>query len=487
MNKSAAETPHLVVSITAHTERGISCLLVQLEPKEREISRSTGLRLAMVLDRSGSMAGEKLEKIKIASAKLIRSLGAIDRVGVVMYDDRVDVLCPLVEPSQGLARMVEAIQSGRTTNLYGGWIAGAKLVGKGGRVVLLSDGLANVGRWTSAEDLARHAECSYREFMVTTSTIGVGADYDEALMAGMASAGGGSHYFAHTADDVMEAFSRERFSMGAIAIRHCELALEGTKVPVGHLWMGERISRILPITVLQGVTLVVQYRTAENDQLQTLEVPLPEAFAYSDDAAVEYQLQRVADLQAEMLSVRSSSAARRLRERARALLLELLNHRLADDRRMVAVRAELERAIERLHELEVQYDEVRASVHRKRAMQFDMTLRYPARAYSAFDEDAPTVGVLYESVMARDPHGLPDTLDPSLLAPVPVEQWLAWGAIPVRRHGNGALVVAMPDPRNGFLLAEIANAVGSRVEALRHPVSAQAITQKLVALQNSGA
>ncbi|GMV35734.1 MAG: hypothetical protein AMXMBFR61_02420 [Fimbriimonadales bacterium] len=483
MNKSSAETAHLSVSVTAHSEHGLSCLMVQLEPKDREMERTPDLRVVLVLDRSGSMAGDKLEKCKIAAGRLIRSLGTEDRVGVVTYDNRVDVLCPLVPPSSGLARMVESIQSGGSTNLYGGWVAGAKLLEGGGRVILLSDGLANVGRWTSAEDLSRHAECSYREFMVTTSTIGVGSDYDEALMAGMARAGGGSHYFAHTADDVMKAFSRERFSMGAAAVQHCELRLGDTLVPVGHLWMGERISRILPITDLGGATLIVRYRTVEDEQVVQVEVPLPRAFAYSDEAAVEYQLQRVADLQAEMLAVRSPRAARELRERARALLLDLLNHRLADEERMVAVRAELERAIERLHELEVDYDEVRASVHRKRAMQFSDAFRAPAKAYSTFDEDAATVDAFYCLAMQPDPRGLPDDLDPSLLAPVPVTQWLAWKAMPVRRRRSGALLVAMPNPRDGFLIAEIAGALGSRVEAWRHPVSEQEITRRLLALQ----
>ena len=482
MNKSSAGTPYLSVSVTAHSERGISCLLVQLLPKEREMHRTPELRLALVLDRSGSMMGEKLEKCKIATVKLIRSLCPDDRIGVVTYDDRVDVLCPLVGPSHGLARLVESVVSGGSTNLYGGWIAGAKLAGKGGRVILLSDGLANVGRWTAAEDLARHAECSYREFMVTTSTIGVGSDYDEALMAAMARAGGGSHYFAHTADDVVEAFSRERFSMGAVAVRYCELRLGETSVPVGHLWMGERISRILPITDLRAGALLVQYRTEDGDQVESLEVPLPEEFAYDDDAAVEHQLQRVGDLQVEMLSVHSRGAARGLLERARALLLELLNHRLADEERMVAVRAELERSIERLRELESEYDEVRASVHRKRAMQFSDTLRAPGKAFSSFEQDAGHLDFLARSSMVADPRGLPDEVDPSLLGSVPLAQWLAWRAMPVRRVRSGALLVAMPNPRDGFLLAEIAGAIGSRVEAWRHPVSEQEINAKLLAV-----
>ena len=83
------------------------------------------------------MAGDKLKIAKRAAAQFVRTLAPEDRVGVVAYDHDVDVVSPLSPPNEETARRIERIVHRGNTSLYEGWVAGARLVGRGGRVILL--------------------------------------------------------------------------------------------------------------------------------------------------------------------------------------------------------------------------------------------------------------------------------------------------------------------------------------------------------------
>jgi Ca-activated chloride channel homolog len=173
------------------------------------------LNISVVLDRSGSMSGPKLAAARDAAAMLVRRLHPNDTVSVVAYDDEVTTVA---EPATGdtqasLPQQVQAIQAGGSTNLSGGWLRGRELVARvkreGGvnRVLLLTDGLANVG--ITAPDqllgLCRTA-CGAG---ITTTTIGFGADYDEKLLRGMADAGGANTWYIERPDQAADVFAEE--------------------------------------------------------------------------------------------------------------------------------------------------------------------------------------------------------------------------------------------------------------------------------------
>lgn len=104
------------------------------------------LNLALVLDRSGSMSGHKLDYAKEAAVYAVNNLLAEDRVAVVTYDHAVQVLVPSTPATErmAIAERIRGIRPGGSTALHAGWLEGATQVatfqeaGRLNRVVLLS-------------------------------------------------------------------------------------------------------------------------------------------------------------------------------------------------------------------------------------------------------------------------------------------------------------------------------------------------------------
>lgn len=176
-------------------------------PRRRE---RRPLDIAIVIDRSGSMAGPKIRLACQAARRAVETLGPQDSVALVTYDSEVTRLVPGARldaaQRQRLLEAIDGITPGGSTNLSGGWLTGCEEVGRlareeaVARVLLLSDGLANRGI-RDRDELAHHAG-ELRARGVVTSCIGIGHDFDERLLEGMARAGGGNFYYLEHAEQI---------------------------------------------------------------------------------------------------------------------------------------------------------------------------------------------------------------------------------------------------------------------------------------------
>jgi Mg-chelatase subunit ChlD len=477
VNQQISTNSDVSVTLIAHQDGNQKLLMARVVAAKTEKLETQPVEIALVIDRSGSMSGNKLVIVKQACARLIRALSPKDRVAVVMYDNHVEIISALTIPSRALAATVERLEPGGNTNLYGGWLQGAKLLNPGGRIILLSDGLANSGQYTDAISLAHQASFTREKFQKMTSTIGVGSDYDEALMAGMAQQGGGSHYFAHNTDAIMRAFSEEQFSIDQMVLTEVRLLCNGREHWIGNLWGGEIKTTVIPNASLTG-DAILQYNVRATGRTGTLPLLLPDEFGQDDEVTLEYLIQQVTKLESEMVQVRSRETARLMHERLRGVVLKLMNHPLSDKEKGQAVINSANGSLERLNHLAHTYDERDAMLHRKRSMQKHHNLSQRAKAYSSFDDGEDNPDVLFQMSRMAVPGDETITPDPHGLRLAPIEQWVRWKAVPVEVRTHG-VKIALLNPKDGFLIREMERDLGLPVEPIYHFFSKDQIRQAL--------
>lgn len=200
----AGSTERAVVKI------GLDCLKLPSRGSRPPVN------LSLVIDRSGSMGGDKIAKAREAALELVRRLGPDDIVSIVAYDSNVEVLVPAqrVGRARGLEEAICSLEAGGNTALYGGVVRGANEVRRHieneryvHRVILLSDGQANVGP-SSPDDLGRLGASLMKEGIAVT-TIGLGLGFNEDLMTRLAERSDGNTYFVEDSSDLPCIFAAE--------------------------------------------------------------------------------------------------------------------------------------------------------------------------------------------------------------------------------------------------------------------------------------
>jgi len=175
------------------------------------------LNIAIVLDRSGSMGGQKIADAKAGVIEAMNHISSNDRLSFIVYDNDVQTVfsgATLNSTTYAWHRQqVKHINSGGSTAIYaalqrardvlrehqrGGWV---------NRVILLSDGLANVGPDDPASFRRLGAQLAEQGLMV--STIGLGLNFNEDLMTGLAQSGDGNAFFVESSHDLPYIFEQE--------------------------------------------------------------------------------------------------------------------------------------------------------------------------------------------------------------------------------------------------------------------------------------
>ncbi|HUL53318.1 MAG TPA: VWA domain-containing protein [Opitutaceae bacterium] len=190
------------------------------------------VNLALVIDRSGSMSGEKIEKAREAALEVLRHLSSDDIFSLVAYESGVQTLIPAQPVGNGRAieRAIRSIQPGGNTALFAGVSQGAAEVRKYfesscvNRIVLLSDGLANVGP-SSPEDLGRLGTALLQEG-ISVTTVGLGLGYNEDLMTRLAQRSDGNTYFVEASADLPRIFAAELGDVLNVVARRVVIEIE---------------------------------------------------------------------------------------------------------------------------------------------------------------------------------------------------------------------------------------------------------------------
>lgn len=279
--KPVIELHPLRPAVAADRETHLDLLVRIVTPDPDESLERPPLNLGLVIDRSGSMEGVKLERARQAAAFAVEQLKETDRVAVTVFDNRVETIVPscLAEDRGSILREVQRVRAGSTTALHAGWVEGALQVSRNldpkqlNRVILLSDGLANVGE-TNADRIASDVR-GLAGKGVSTTAMGIGDDYDEDLLEAMARSGDGNFCHIESPDQLPGFFAGELQGLAATLGRKVSLGIEPSagvrvkdvlndleKTESGRLMLG---NLVLGLPTLIAVRLTVPPRDRESD------------------------------------------------------------------------------------------------------------------------------------------------------------------------------------------------------------------------------
>ncbi len=295
-----------VRTVLKANEKGNTWVRVELVGFEQESSkRRAPVNLAIVLDKSGSMQGEKINRAKEAAIDAVRQLGPNDIVSIVTYSDVVNVLIPATKLTdvEEVVEKIRSIAASKNTALFAGVSKGVAEVRKFqdkehvNRVILLSDGLANIGP-SSPGELASFGKSLAKE-NISVSTFGLGLGYNEDLMSELASNSGGNHLFVEDAQVLADVFRREFDDVLSVVAQEVDIEVmipEGIR-PVRVLGNNSDISGQKIISRLAQV-----YSKQQRYILIEVEVPASKSETKQELANVSVSYANMATRQSDKLS-----------------------------------------------------------------------------------------------------------------------------------------------------------------------------------------
>lgn len=234
------------------------------------------VNIAIVIDRSGSMAGDKMSQAREAAILAVNSLAVDDIVSVIAFDDTVEVVTPATRASDKklITEAISRIDTRGSTAIFAGVSKGASEIRKFidrnrvNRVILLSDGLANIGP-SSPSELGQLGSTLAREG-ISVSTLGLGLDYNEDLMTQLAGFSDGNHVFVANAKDLARAFRLEFGDVTSMVAQDVDITIR--------LASGTRPVRVLgreAEIVGNSVRTQMRHLGSEQEKFIVLEVEVP--------------------------------------------------------------------------------------------------------------------------------------------------------------------------------------------------------------------
>lgn len=301
-------------AVLAHGTRE---LFAELRLEARAVPGDTRRRpvaIAVVLDTSGSMTGDKIEQARASVHALADRMRPEDRLAVITYDHFARVVQPLAPVGhvrETLHQRIDLIHASGGTNIPAGLQLGASTLSSAPatmvrRLVLISDGLDGSGRILGdvGREVAARANAG-----VTTSALGVGTDYDERWLTTVADSGRGNYEFLAHGGELSGFLAREldqaRATVAEGVTVHLALpqgwritaahggTFDGSRVPLGSLFAGERRHVTLRLEVdagdpgdESGVGITLRYRSPAEETDRNLDLGRLSLSVVGDEAQV---------------------------------------------------------------------------------------------------------------------------------------------------------------------------------------------------------
>lgn len=198
------------------------------------------LNLVLVIDCSGSMSGDRIEKVKLGIRSFVERLRPQDLVTIVTYEStarvaldaacKTDLDAACKTDVANIDRVIRDLRAGGSTNLHAGLMLGYQQAEKhfdserSNRVILLTDGIANTGEIAPARITADSKK--FNEKNIDLSTIGLGHDLDQDLLRSLADAGRGLLHFIGDDQDLSKVFVQEVDSLLSSAAREVRVEIK---------------------------------------------------------------------------------------------------------------------------------------------------------------------------------------------------------------------------------------------------------------------
>ncbi|ABZ95787.1 Conserved hypothetical protein [Leptospira biflexa serovar Patoc strain 'Patoc 1 (Ames)'] len=201
-------------------------------PANPNVEERKPLVIGLAIDKSWSMKGEKMEAVIDASCALVNWLTRHDAVSIVAYSADVQLIQPVTHLTEkvSVTDKIRNIQVATSTNLSGGWLSALKSLNQSKipnaykRVLLLTDGNPTSGI-KDKEALVTIA-ADHLSMGISTTTIGVGNDFNEEMLVEIAKAGGGNFYYIDNPENASDIFFEEFGDIGALYAQAIDVELQ---------------------------------------------------------------------------------------------------------------------------------------------------------------------------------------------------------------------------------------------------------------------
>lgn len=220
-------------------EAQIVYVLLEISPNSAEAKQKKGvleepvkkrhpLNIGLILDRSSSMRGIRLERVKVAAHQILEQLTSSDRLCIVSFSDYADVLVPSerVTDTGKIKSIVNTMAAGGATAIYQGLLAAFEQVKQNfnrnyvNHIILITDG-RTYGDEEASLELANEA----RDTGIGISAMGMGDEWNDEFLDELASRTGGSSTFITSPSAVVEFLDDRIRSLGGAFAERLQLTV----------------------------------------------------------------------------------------------------------------------------------------------------------------------------------------------------------------------------------------------------------------------